>query len=148
MELEIDDSRISGAAALSKRTLARGLDLILDTLAMQDSRLVLQLTGDRGISGLNNSFLGLCGPTNVLSFPEQTETGGRCLGQICLSVETLLREARLYGQDPAEHLYRLLAHGILHLAGYEHGFLMQELTEQALETIQDWPERELVLVGP
>ncbi|MCF8039517.1 MAG: rRNA maturation RNase YbeY [Desulfohalobiaceae bacterium] len=143
----MDDLRISGSAALSKRALTRGLHLILETFELQDRGLVLRLTGDRGITGLNSRFLGLCGPTNVLSFPEQTETRDGRLGQICLSLETLFREACLYGQDPAEHLYRLLAHGVLHLAGFEHGPLMQELTEQALETIRDRPEKELVLGG-
>jgi probable rRNA maturation factor len=54
------------------------------------------------------------------------------LGSLVLSVDTLAREAFLYGQDPAAHLARLLAHGLLHLAGVPHGAEMEERTEAAL----------------
>ncbi len=54
------------------------------------------------------------------------------LGSMVLSVDTLAREAFLYGQDPAAHLARLLAHSLLHLAGVAHGEEMEERTEAAL----------------
>lgn len=54
------------------------------------------------------------------------------LGSLVLSVDTLARESFLYGQDPAAHLARLLAHGLLHLAGVPHGAEMEERTEAAL----------------
>ncbi len=97
--------------------------------------LELRLCGDKEISGLNREFLGLPGPTNVLSFPNQ-ESGGQgkeLLGQICISLPAVYREAVLYGQQARIHMLRLLLHAILHLADYPHGEEMQDLTEQGLQ---------------
>ncbi len=58
------------------------------------------------------------------------------MGELSLSVETAVREAMLYHQDPAEHLIRLLAHGTLHLAGYDHGEEMSALTDLAVRAAQ------------
>ena len=52
-----------------------------------------------------------------------------------LSAETLARETFLYNQAPYEYTVRLLAHGLLHLAGYDHGPEMDVLTEQAVSTL-------------
>lgn len=60
---------------------------------------------------------------------------GTYLGEIALSVDTLAREARLYGQDPREHLIRLLVHATLHLTGLDHGPEMEALTEAALDAL-------------
>ncbi len=111
-------------AELEARRLLRLFDL-------EEHGLELQLTGDREIAELNLRFLGLVGPTNVLSFPAEDEEG-TFLGSIVVSMEAVEREAHLYGQPQGAHFLRLLAHSILHLAGYEHGPLMDELTENAV----------------
>ncbi len=54
------------------------------------------------------------------------------LGLLVLAPETVRREAFLYGQPLDAHTLRLLAHGLVHLAGHDHGPLMDTLTEQAL----------------
>ena len=51
------------------------------------------------------------------------------LGTLVLSVDTLERECILYGQTQDEHATHLLAHGLAHLLGYDHGETMQQLTE-------------------
>ena len=79
----------------------------------------LVLMRDGEIAALNAAHLGCTGPTNILSFPDSA--GGGRLGALALSVDTLRRECRLYGQPPAEYARRLLAHGLAHLCGYDHG---------------------------
>jgi probable rRNA maturation factor len=66
-----------------------------------------------------------------------TEDGeqGPYLGEIVLSVDTLAREVRLYGQEPREHQVRLLAHATLHLAGLDHGPEMEAMTEAVLDAL-------------
>lgn len=82
----------------------------------------LHLVSDACIAGLNSRMMNRAGPTNVLSFP-----GGLDMpGVLVLSLDTLKRESRLYGQDMAEYLLSLLAHGAAHLAGFEHGDEMEE----------------------
>lgn len=62
------------------------------------------------------------------------------LGSLVLSIDTLLREAYLYGQDNAEHCIRLLAHGLAHIAGYDHSEEMEAFEacarEAAFERVQ------------
>lgn len=58
------------------------------------------------------------------------------LGSLVLSINTLEREARLFGQNPHEHAIRLLAHGLVHLLGFDHGEHMQELTDLLEENNQ------------
>ena len=50
-----------------------------------------------------------------------------CLGWLALSADTLLRECFLYGQEEEEHCIRLLAHGLAHLTGLDHGPDMDRL---------------------
>jgi probable rRNA maturation factor len=100
-------------------------------MGLGQARLEIELTGDREIARLNASFLGCVGPTNVLSFEDEDPEEDR-LGHIVLSVEALQREAILYGQDRQEHFLRLLTHGLLHVAGFEHGEPMYALTDQAV----------------
>lgn len=109
------------------------VETLLASLGLAGSRLSLTLVDDAGIAQLNAEFLGCQGPTNILSFPEADPASPRDLGALFLSVETLAREAYLYGQDPCLHLARLLAHGILHLAGHDHGPEMDHLTDMAVD---------------
>ena len=53
-----------------------------------------------------------------------------CLGWLALSTDALLRECFLYGQTTEEHCIRLLAHGVVHLAGLDHGPDMDRLAEK------------------
>ena len=83
----------------------------------------LYLITDADMAGANAGHLGCMGPTNVLSFPG----GPGMAGTLLLSPDTLERECLLYGQEPTEHLLRLLAHGMGHLAGLDHGPEMDAL---------------------
>ena len=93
---------MGGAAALLGRPLA-GVELYLIT--------------DAAMARANARHMDCAGPTNVLSFPGAAGMPGTLL----LSLDTLERECLLYGQEPREHLLRLLAHGMGHLAGLDHG---------------------------
>ncbi|MGE9986201.1 rRNA maturation RNase YbeY [Desulfovibrio sp. SGI.169] len=112
---------------LGRRELARLLRVMLRALdengAPAPDRLELHLLDDAAMSVANLRFMGCMGPTNILSFP-----GGESLpGILLLSLDTLARECLLYGQEPAEHLARLLSHGMGHLAGLDHGVAMDRL---------------------
>lgn len=80
------------------------------------------LCGDERIAELNSRFRGRDAPTNVLSFPrEEGPVGSRVAGDIAVSVPMLRRNAVSFAVTEDEELKRLLAHGILHLAGMDHG---------------------------
>ncbi|MCH5277409.1 MAG: rRNA maturation RNase YbeY [Desulfovibrionaceae bacterium] len=108
----------------SRQEWATWLDAMLRVAAgaAQPPAVELVLMRDGGIAALNRAHLGCTGPTNILSFPDSADAGR--LGSLALSVDSLRRECRLYGQSPAEYARRLLAHGLAHLCGYDHGPLM------------------------
>ena len=87
----------------------------------------LALLDDAGMEALHAKSCGCVGPTNILAFPDPS---GRSLGSLALSVDTLERECFLYGQEPLDHCVHLLAHGLAHLLGHDHGPAMNALTER------------------
>jgi probable rRNA maturation factor len=68
------------------------------------------LVDDRTMARLHEQFLGTKGPTDVLSFPD---------GEIVVSGDTALREARSRGVDPVHELMLYVVHGALHLDGHD-----------------------------
>ena len=122
--------------------------LLLGLLGLESFDFDLKIVNDYLISGVNQEFLGCVGPTNVLSFPHFESpdlSDSNYLGEIVLSVDTLSREVRLYGQKSEEHTVRLLAHALLHLAGYGHGPEMFSLTENAVDSIASAFRGEIVV---
>jgi len=104
---------------------------LLAALGLADHCVEATLVGDAEMARLNADFLGLPGPTNVLSF--EAGDGGDYLGEVVVNCDACTREARFYGQDPALHFDRLLGHGLLHLAGYTHGEAMDAMLDAALD---------------
>jgi probable rRNA maturation factor len=82
------------------------------------------------MAGLNERYRGKKGPTDVLSFlrdePDERARGvpaeSRLVaGDLALSLEMLRRNAAAFECTEEEELKRLAVHGILHLAGMDHG---------------------------
>lgn len=97
---------------------------------------------DEFIRSLNATYRGLDEPTDVLSFSQlestsQVESAAagseadgtpslqhhemRPVGDLVISLDTMRRQAAEYDVTVEEELKRLLIHGLLHLAGYDHG---------------------------
>ncbi len=93
-----------------------------------DMSLTLVMTDDQESAELNNLHLACLGPTNILSFPADEENN---LGALVLNAQALRRESLLYGQLEEQHMVRLLAHGLGHLLGYDHGPEMDALSDAA-----------------
>jgi len=121
---------------LSRTELLPLVKQVLAVVGAAGADVEVRLVDDVEMARLNAAFLGLPGPTNVLAFPAEDPDRPGYLGEIALSVDTLTREADLYGQPPEEHFVRLLAHGLLHLTGYDHGPLMEEMNEMAVDMLR------------
>lgn len=111
---------------------------MLEKAGLAGFRVELSILDDAGITLLHKQSLGCEGPTNILSFPAgeghvfwekspERENAPPLLGWLALSADTFARECFLYGQTPEKHCLRLLAHGIAHLAGLDHGEEMDRL---------------------
>jgi len=76
---------------------------------------------DDEIAALNEAYRKRKGPTDVLSFPAEMSDGATpIIGDIVLSTETAIRQAKALGHTPKEEVAFLLIHGALHLLGYDH----------------------------
>ena len=91
------------------------------------------LASSREVRALNRRFCGKDKPTDVLSFPYMpawpgslartrgAKTGATHAGDIVISSDIAAASARLHGHEPAQEVKILILHGVLHLAGYDHG---------------------------
>jgi probable rRNA maturation factor len=92
---------------------------VLASTGRQLGDVSILLCGDERIAELNRRYRGIDRPTDVLSFPRGEK--GALSGDIAISLETLARNAAAYGVSRDEELKRLAIHGLLHLAGMDHG---------------------------
>ena len=88
-----------------------------------DGDLTIVLTDDAQLHELNRNYLGIDAPTDVLSFPASEtdpETARRYLGDILISIPRAGEQARAAGHTLEAEVQLLVAHGTLHLLGYDH----------------------------
>lgn len=84
------------------------------------NELNIALVGDRRMSELHQEFLNVAGPTDVLTFPLETDRVDRAIsGEVIVCVQVAERQAKA-NQIPVKHELLLYAiHGLLHLCGYD-----------------------------
>jgi probable rRNA maturation factor len=82
----------------------------------EKSEVSVTIVNDEEIHRLNREYRGIDAPTDVLSF----ELGGELLGDIVISIETAVRQAKEYGHSLEREIAFLTIHGMLHLLGYNH----------------------------
>jgi probable rRNA maturation factor len=102
-QLKVDTRWLAGMAG-------RALAFIHDA----DSQLGIALVDDATIARLNAQYHDTPGPTDVLSFDY-----GEGQGELIISVECAIRQARHFRTTPARELILYVVHGILHLHGYD-----------------------------
>lgn len=82
-----------------------------------DAEVSITLTNDEEIHKINRKYRNIDKPTNVLSF----ELGDDILlGDIYISLDTILREAKQENISVQDHTAHMIVHGMLHLQGYDH----------------------------
>ncbi len=82
-----------------------------------DAEVSIAFVGDDEIGRLNQEWLGRKGPTDVISFGLGEAP---LVADIYISVDTARRNADRFDVPPREELLRLVVHGVLHAAGYDH----------------------------
>jgi len=97
----------------------------LAELGAAEADLSIVIVNDAEIAQLHEGWLGIPGPTDVISFDLSAADGPRRLrpaglrvaGEIIASGETAVREAARYHWRPEHELAYYLLHGLLHLCG-------------------------------
>lgn len=95
----------------------------------------VMVTNDKGIQTINQAYRQIDKPTDVLSFPMfQLEPGtppkgeeyldpetGMCpLGDMAISLERAIAQAKEFGHSTRREIGYLTIHSMLHLLGYDH----------------------------
>ena len=105
-------------------------------------QVTLVLTGDAEMRNLNRTWRGKDAATNVLSFPagdDLSEPG--MLGDVVLTYETTLKEAREQTVTLQDHVCHLVVHGVLHLLGFDHA------TDEEAERMENLERTALASLG-
>lgn len=114
-----------------------------------DAEVSVTFVDDEGIRAMNKKFRDKDSATDVLSFPLgengeydlNPDTGCKELGDIVLSVERAVEQAREFGHTLQREIGYLTVHSMLHLLGYDHvnggleQLLMREKEEEALGSL-------------
>lgn len=104
-------------------------------LPVPDSDLHVLFAGEDEIRALNREFLGVDGPTDVLSFGEDADArqpdmlppeAPVVFGELVLCPAYVGRYARRVGTDLEAELLLCFVHGLLHLLGLDHATPAEE----------------------
>lgn len=113
--------------AYSKALIKSAGQNMLKSLGIESAELSILLCDDSFIQNLNRQHRGKDRPTDVLAFPlmdaddEQLATlESGVLGDVVISVDTAARQAAAHSRSLHQEMTLLLAHGLLHLLGYDH----------------------------
>jgi probable rRNA maturation factor len=123
-----------GRPKLARAEVVRLGNLMLAELDLESAELSVLLTNDDFICELNRSYRRKNQPTDVLAFPmddSATGSGTRLLGDVVISLETAGRQASEANHALRTQVALLLAHGLLHLVGYDHVTRAQKHTMDA-----------------
>jgi probable rRNA maturation factor len=136
IEVEIEEtawtSALPDASAVAQRAGQAALDEIEPANGAEEPGVAVLLTSDEAMAELNQRFRGKAGPTNVLSFPASANPENH-LGDVALAHGVCAREAAEQGKTLDQHLAHLVAHGVLHLLGYDHETDHEAEAMEALE---------------
>lgn len=122
-------------------------------LGKQDSEVTIRLVETVEMTGLNRDYRHQDKPTNVLSFPcepfpfdsmgadsisfELISPGNgpdvTLLGDIVICHPVIVSEAREQQKTVSDHYAHMVAHGLLHLCGYDH---QDEQTAEQMEALE------------
>ena len=111
-------------AGLRRAEVLRRIRAMIEALQLQDREVSFVLTDDERIHQLNKVYRGKDRPTDVLAFAMQegelAELAGAVLGDVIVSVPTARKQADERGVAVLDEVTMLLAHGLLHLLGWDH----------------------------
>jgi len=123
------------SVSLPSRQVRALAERMLRFLEREQDELSILLTDDAYIRTLNATHRGKDRPTDVLAFPQDDSQDAtlpveaqlghapgeqRLLGDVVISLDTARRQAQRRKRQLIDEVALLLAHGILHLLGYDH----------------------------
>jgi probable rRNA maturation factor len=104
--------------------LEKAAQTVLEELSEdKDADVTIAIEDDEQLRSLNEQFLGINTPTDVLSFPSDEvdpDSGNLYLGDIIISLPRAAQQAQIAGHPVINEMQLLVIHGMLHLLGFDH----------------------------
>lgn len=123
-----------------RRIIELGKHLYTSLHIAPDAELAIVFVDNDAMSCLHQEWMGLDGPTDVMSFPmdelrpgTQHDPTEGLLGDIVISTQVAAEHAAAGGHSTADEIALLVTHGLLHLLGYDHH---DEDEQHAMFTLQ------------
>jgi len=105
-----------------RKRLASFCPRVLSLIGVEAWDIAILLCGDERMTELNTRYRAKARPTDVLSFPrEEASDLASIHGDLALCLDAMRRNALRFGVSEDDELKRLIVHGLLHLAGMDHG---------------------------
>ena len=107
---------------VSSRALVRVVRTALAVEGIAVAEIGVTIVGDRRMARMHEEWLGIPGPTDVITFdlsPGDPAGEAGIRGDIVASADTARRRAREFGWPARCELAYYVVHGVLHLAGYD-----------------------------
>jgi probable rRNA maturation factor len=109
---------------VSRAEIVRRAKRMMGALQLTKEEVSILLTGDLQIKNLNKVYRHKDKPTDVLAFALREgphgAMAGDLLGDVIVSVPTAARQANANHRPLIDEITMLVAHGILHLLGWDH----------------------------
>ena len=148
-DYDIAIARVGGHAQVSDERLMAAIRATLRRHQASRGRISVALVDDAHITRLNEIHLKHQGPTDVLAYDLRDRAGeefssssaGEIDGDIVVSVDTAVREAKARGHRVDLELALYVVHGTLHLLGYD------DRTEEEATRMHDMEDEILVALG-
>jgi probable rRNA maturation factor len=121
MPITIEVLNRQQAVPLDAAWLGRIVRRAVAVVGVDAALLTVVVVDDRAIAELHDRWLGIPGPTDVLTFDLAADEASGLAGDIVASGETARRVARELGWQPRHELAYYVIHGLLHLAGEDDG---------------------------
>lgn len=149
MSIRVHLKRSTKSKEVETAGLKRFTRSVLAGEGVEDGGLTVVLADDEIMRGINHRYRGQDRTTDVLAFPlGENDEDGDYIGDVIVSLDRAREQAPRFDNDPETELARLLAHGVLHLLGYDHhtpsdGKKMKQAERRALARFEPgslWPE--------
>ena len=114
------DQGLTGWGNWSTEKLVNIVKSVADGEGFQRGAISIIIGDDEMLKSLNNKWLKIDAPTNVLAFDLSDGRHENVEGDIYISMDRVLAQADEHGLTPETELLRLIAHGMLHLCGMDH----------------------------
>jgi probable rRNA maturation factor len=142
IQVSVNQSRIK----INQERIESAARRILNALGYTESELSVLIVDDAEMAEINREYRQVGHATDVLSFPmlegEFPDISPEMLGDVVISAETAREISRQTGAPLDSIMDLLLAHGILHLLGYDH-----ESSEEKAAAMKRKTEEILSILG-